>query len=233
MTQAATVTRLAVRELWISYRLLVVLVALVGAGAAVALVPASLDALASRLGLGLGFASAVASAVAGWSIAEERELGRAGWLVSRSVPRGTLLAGWFVALAGATLAGATTAALLGWLAMSAVAPNLDAASFAAGAAAAGGHALAAVGLGLTLGTVLPRRMAAVTAALWTVGPLAVAWLVVPGVANLLPGGGFVVLAAVAEPGASVAAGLRSIGIGLATTALLLIVARRSLDRVEL
>ena len=89
MSQAATVTRLALREMWITFRLLLALVAFIGAGAIVALLPAAPSVALERLALGFGIATAVTSGIAAWSVADERSSGRAGWLVARSVTRAT------------------------------------------------------------------------------------------------------------------------------------------------
>ncbi|HET8776395.1 MAG TPA: hypothetical protein VFN76_01930, partial [Candidatus Limnocylindria bacterium] len=90
--------RLAWRELWITFRMLIVLAAFVAVGALVVLVPASPAEMLERAAIGLGVATVVASAITAWSVANERVSGRTGWLVTRSVSRATYVLGWFGAL---------------------------------------------------------------------------------------------------------------------------------------
>ena len=53
MSQTGVVTRLALRELWISFRLLALLAVYVGAGAFVALLPAPMATVLVRLAIGV------------------------------------------------------------------------------------------------------------------------------------------------------------------------------------
>lgn len=161
MSQSTAIARLALRELWISFRLLVLLVAFVAAGTLVALVPAPFPAQADRLVLGVTAASALAGALGAWSLAVERRSGRAGWLVSRSVPRGTLLGGWFVGIAASTLAGLATTLALGWLALP-VGAVTDVARFGLVAAVLAAAAVSWVSLGLLAGTVAPPAVASLS-----------------------------------------------------------------------
>jgi hypothetical protein len=232
VSQATVVTRLAVRELWITFRLLALLAGFIGVGALVALLPAPLPTLLERLALGLGAASILSGAVAAWSFADERARGRAAWLVTRSVSRGTLLAGWFAALAGLALAGTAVAGLLGWLTASAVSLRLDAAAFAAPILGVAATVLAAIALGLLLGTVLHGRVAIGAMVVIGMGLGALAWLV-PGAADLVPGAALADLAAVREGAAAPVSGLRAAGAALVATAVLLAAARLLLERAEL
>ena len=175
MSQATVVTRLAVRELWITFRLLALLAGFIGVGALVALLPAPLSAVMERLAIGLGVAATLAGAVAAWSFADERSRGRAAWLVTRSVSRGTLLAGWFAAIALLALAGTAVAALLGWLTASAVSLQLDAGAFAALFAGVAATVLAAIALGLLIGTLLRGPLAAGVTVIVGAGLGALAW----------------------------------------------------------
>ncbi len=232
MSRASVVTRLALRELWITFRLLGLLVAFIAVGAAVALLPAPLTATMQRLAAGLAAATLVAGAIAAWSLAHERTSGRAGWLVTRSVSRTSVIGGWFTALAGVTLAGITAAAVLGWLAASGVALRLDPAGFLALAGAVGATALAVVPLGMLLGALLPPRPAAALAVMVAAAVGALAWLG-PDLASLVPGAAFVALAELNESVAPLGVALRSAGSALLTTALLLLLARAALGRAEL
>jgi hypothetical protein len=232
VSQATVVTRLAMRELWITFRLLALLAGFIGVGAVVALLPAPLPTVLERLALGLGAASILAAALAAWSFGDERARGRAAWLVTRSVSRGTLLGGWFAALAGLALVGTAVAGLIGWLAASAVSLRLDVGTFAAPLVGVGATVLAAIALGLLVGTVLRGPLAIGVAVAIGVGLGALAWLV-PGAGELVPGAALVDLAAVREGAAAPVAGLRAAGAALVATALLLVVARLLLERAEL
>jgi hypothetical protein len=72
VSQTLVVTRLAVRELWITFRMLALLAAYVGVGAAVALLPAPPGVTLVRLSIGLGVAIVVGTAIAAEGIAAER-----------------------------------------------------------------------------------------------------------------------------------------------------------------
>lgn len=226
------VTRLAVRELWITFRLLAMLAGFIGVGALVALLPAPLPTVLERLALGLGAASILSGAVAAWSFADERARGRAAWLVTRSVSRGTLLAGWFAALAGLALAGTAVAGLLGWLTASAVSLRLDAVTFAGPLVGGAATVLVAIALGLLLGTVLRGRVAIGAMVAIGLGLGVLAWLV-PGAGDMVPGAALADLASVREGAAAPVAGLRAAGASLVATAVLLVAARLLLERAEL
>lgn len=232
MSHVAVVTRLALRELWLSFRLLLVLVAFVGIGSAVALLTAPLVATLTRLAVGLGAATIVAAAVAAMSMAEERIQGRAGWLVVRAVSRGALMGGWFVAIGSVVVAGTAVAGTLGWFAAAAVSVRLDAVAFASVVGAIGSGALAAVALGLVAGTLLRARAAAALAVLACLAIGVASWAA-PEAAALLPGGAIATLPTIGEPAAIVAPSLRSAGIGLAAAAFLLVIGRLSLERADL
>ena len=232
MTQAAVVTRLALRELWISFRLFAVLAGFVAVGAIVALLPEPVHVTMERLALGLGVVTCLTAAVAAWSMAEERRAGRAGWLVTRSLQRGTLLAGWFAAIATLGLLGLVAAGTLGWLAASSVALRLAPAGYLALLAGIGAALLAAIASGLATGSVLRAAPAAMLAASVVAAVIAVAWLVAPD-PTVVPGGAYVALARLSEPGTAIGPGLRAAGIGLACAAGLLVLARLALERAEL
>ena len=228
MNQTGVVAWLAVRELWISFRLLALLTVYVGAGALVALLPAPGPTALARLAAGLAAAMIVGSGIAAGSLGLERVLGRAGWLVTRSITRGTLLMGWFVALAAITLIGLVAAGSLGWLAASTVAAPLELGPFAVVVAGVAAMSLAAVAVGLLLGSVLGPRPAMIAA-------LAVGILVEAAAYALLPPT-IVPLAALAQLQAldrPIAAGVQGAGIALAVTAVTLVLARLALGRVDL
>jgi ABC-type transport system involved in multi-copper enzyme maturation permease subunit len=232
VSQAGVVTRLAVRELWITFRLMMLLVAFVGAGAAVALLPAALPITMQRLAIGLGAATVLVAVIAAWSLADERRQGRAGWLVARSVSRGTLLGGWFVALSSVSLAGLAAAAVLGWLAASGVSLRLDPSAFAVLLGAVASTVVAAAALGLLAGASFRPLLAALVAALLCGVAVAAAWLL-PQAGGLVPGSAFLELAALIEGPISVADAWRSAGAALIAAGLLLVLGRVALGRAEL
>jgi len=232
VSQATVVTRLAVRELWITFRLLALLAGFIAVGALIALLPAPLPTVMERLAVGLGVASILAGALAAWSFRDERELGRAAWLVTRSVSRGTLLVGWFAALAGLALAGTAVAGLLGWLTASAVSLRLDAGAFLAPLVGVAATVPVAIALGLLAGTMLRGPIGIVVTVAIGAGLGALAWFV-PGAGDLVPGAAMVDLAAVREGVPAQNGGLRAAGAALVATALLLVLARLALERAEL
>lgn len=224
MTSTGIVTRLAVRELWISFRLLALLAAYVGVGALVALLPAPAPTTLARLSVGLAAAMIVGGGVAADALSTERRLGRAGWLVTRSVTRGTVVMGWFIALAGVSLIGLVAAAALGWLAAS----SIPATPYLAVVGGVSAMCLAAVALGLLLGTLLEPVPAMIVAVAVGLLAAAVAYLLLPATAVPLAA-----LAGLHELDLPVAAGVRGAGIGLATTAAALVLARLALERADL
>lgn len=232
MSRPAVMARLAMRELWISFRLFAIIATFIAAGALVVFLPTPLPRTMGTLAVALGVATAVTAAVSAWSMAEERQAGRAGWLVTRSLSRGTLLAGWFVAVGGIGLVALAAAGVLGWLAASAVTLRLEPAGYISLLGGVAGALLAAVAIGLTAGIVAGPRRAALLALLVCVAAGVAAW-VLPGDASRLPGGAFGALGALSEPGTAIGPGLRAAGIGLACAAGVLVLARLLLDRAEL
>lgn len=214
MNRLATLGGLSLRELWIGYRLLLAVLAFALSGLVAAIAPApGWRPHAAALALAIAAtAGLVASAVAG-----DRLRGFVGWLVARSVPRATVAVGWLLAasisaLAGVSLALLTASSVSGsGLGGEAVAqPSLVVAVAATGVAAAG--------VAIALGLLLPPRLAlpittAVVAA-W-LAPMAV---VAPPDAPL-PGGGLALLADLGANAPSSGAALRVAGATLASAAL--------------
>jgi hypothetical protein len=232
VSQAATVTRLALREMWITFRLLLALVAFIGAGAVVALLPAAPSVALERLAIGFGVATAVTSGIAAWSVADERSSGRAGWLVARSVTRATYLRGWFAALTGVALVGIGAGALLGWMAASNLLASLDMAGFVLAVAAVSGTVAAAIALGIAAGSLVAPRPAA-AGALLVCGVVGAISVLLPGWSDVGPGAAYLALARVAGPDPVLGPALRATGIGLMLAAILLIAARMAMERAEL
>lgn len=229
MSPLATVTGLAIRELWMSFRLFWILLAYVVASFAVALVPSSLAAAMVWLAAGLGAAAAVAAMAGAWSVARERDAGRTGWL-SNDAPRAAYVDGWFSGLAITALIGHVATTGVGWVTASALGPRADPVGYVMVVAAAAAACLATVAFGLLAGTVLPAAAAAV--ATLVVGIAAV--LVVVGAvapAPVVPGvGGFAVVAAFREGAVDIGAAAVAAGVGLATAAAGLVTARAAVGR---
>jgi ABC-type transport system involved in multi-copper enzyme maturation permease subunit len=228
VSETATVTRLAVRELWISFRLLALLAAYVAAGAVVALLPAPVSVTLGRLSLGLGAAIIIGSAIAAGALSTERSLGRAGWLVTRSISRSTLVVGWFIALGATSVVGLAAAGTLGWLAVSGPLSPIDSAAFAAVLIGAGAMGLAGIAIGLALGAVLRPLLAMLAALVLGAGTVAAFHLLVSGFA--LP---VTVLGDLAAADRPVADGIRGAGACLMATAVALVLARLGLGRMDL
>ena len=230
MSQAGLVARLAWRELWITFRMLLVLVAFVGVGALIVLLPGSPAAIFERAAIGLGAATVVVAAVTAWSVADERLSGRTGWLVTRSVSRGTYLLGWFGAVLSVSVVGLIAAGFLGWMAAASGLGPLEPVELAAAVGAIAAGVAAATALGLLSATLARPLPAAIVAALGCVAVGAAA-LAIPGVAALLLPQA--VLAEVAAPGSVVNDAMRSAGLALIVCAVLLSVARLAVERAEL
>lgn len=227
MSQAAVITRLALHELWISFRLLVLLAAYVAAGVLVGLLPVPVRPTLERLAAVLAVATLAGGVIAASSMSAERALGRAGWLVTRAVSRGTIILGWFVALAAVSLAGMACAAVLGWLAVAQAVPRPDPAAFAAVLAAAAADSLAILAMGILLGVVLPVRRATLVAAVAGAAIGAAAWTAAPAALPLAA------LASLPELERPIATGLQGAGIGLLLAGGALVLARLALRRVDL
>ena len=162
MTRFATLTGMALRELWISFRLLLVLGALLLAALPAALLPhvmspdlagAPPDPLTWQA-IGLCLALGLVAGVAAGTLAAERRRGTAGWLTGRSVPRAAVAVSWFAAFAVLLVAGLAPLAAVTWLSLSPFLPD-GPLPLVAAMVAAGSAGLAAVAAGLVLGAALP------------------------------------------------------------------------------
>ena len=230
MSEFTVVAGLALHELWISFRLLATIAAVAAAGLVAAAVRIT-QPLAPPLpwfAAGLGLAAAFVAALAAWSFSAERRRGAAAWLVSRSVPRGAILIGWFIALAIPLAVSFVPVGALGWLTL----PALDLGSYVAALGAAFADALAALCGGLLLGTLLPRAPATILALLLVAG---VGALSMAGVAGgvPLPGDGIRLLGELPSRERPVADALSAAGTSLIAAALLTAVARLAVERSEL
>jgi ABC-type transport system involved in multi-copper enzyme maturation permease subunit len=226
------VTWLAVRELWISFRLVTIIALFLLAGALVALLPGlGQRHPASWYAIGLAVASAAAGGLTAAILSVERKRGTAAWLASRAVPRVTLLVGWFIALLAAAVAGFVPGSALAWFAIMPASPALDPQRFAVGLLAAGSGSLVCVALGMLAGALLPPARATLLTLL-VCAAAAAGSLAVPDARSLTPASGYFLLAEV-PAGWPLGRALQAIGIGLATTALLLAAAGLALERADL
>jgi hypothetical protein len=232
VSQSRLVTRLAIRELWMSFRLLLVIVGFVGTSAFVVLLPAAPAITMERLAAGLGISTIVVAGVAGWSLADERTAGRAGWLVSRSVARGQVLSGWFWGLVTIAVVGLAGAGLLGWLAVYSLPASFDPATFLATLIAVAAAIAAAVAAGLLAGTMGRTWIAGPVAAAVCLAFGILAWAVFPDRPSI-PGGAYRLLAEIMTGQTHLSEALTSAGIGLALAAVILVLARVSIERAEL
>ena len=228
MSQTGVVTRLALRELWISFRLLALLAVYVGAGAFVALLPAPMATVLVRLAIGVAAAMVVGAAIAGWSLSRERALGRAGWLATRSIPRGTILVGWFTALALVSVFGIIAVGVLGWLAASPPGGTLDPLAFGLTFAAIACGAIGMLALGLLAGSLLRPSLAAIVAAVAGLALGGAAWLGLPRVEIPVEA-----LAQLSQLSSPISVAIQGAGVGLAAAGVLLFLARVAFNRVDL
>lgn len=163
MSQTWLVARLALRELWMSFRLFVLLAAYLGAGVLIASVPGTDAETLERLTLAFAVATVVGAATAAWSLSHERELGRIGWLAARSIERRRILTGWFVALGALTVGGTVGTAVLGWAASGGSVERVSPIAFGWTIVAVACAATALLALGLLVGAWLPPRLASIGA----------------------------------------------------------------------
>lgn len=231
----------AMRELWISYRLLALLSLLVAAALPLILLPRTTTAILADPPPGpltwYAFASAVglalAAGVAAWSLAAMRRAGTAAWLAVRAVPRASILLGWFVAVGMVVVVGVALASTLGWLGLGSGSQVLvSAGAYATIGAAVVGAGLVAVAAGLACGAVLgPRPASLVAVVVVAAAGLATAGGLLGSFPN--PFGGLVLLARIEAEHRPVADGLVATGLALAASAGLLVAASAIIDRVDL
>lgn len=232
MTSVGAVTGLAMRELWISFRLLALL-AVAMAGGILTTVRPNAASDPQALAWGIAAAAVFLSAMAAATLAAERRDGGVAWLALRSVPRSSVLVGWFNALAIPVLIGFAASAVLAWLAFaSGSLTPVDPASFAVLAASAATVGMEALALGLLVGVLARPLPAAVLAvSLSTAG--AAAGLLVPVGPGYLPTAGLGLLAQAGNLERPLSAGLQALGLGLALTGMLMAAAAAAFARADL
>lgn len=232
MSQGRLVTRLAIRELWMTFRLLLVIVGFVGTSALLVLIPGAPAITMERLAAGLGISTVIVAGVAGWSLADERTAGRAGWLVSRSVSRGEVLAGWFWGLVTIAVVGLAGAGLLAWLAIYSLPVTFDAAAFVATLGAVAATITAAVAAGLLAGALFRTWVAGLLPALACLACGVVAWVLRPD-QPLVPGGAYRLVAEITTGQTLLSEALQAAGVALALAAVILVLARLAIERADL
>ncbi len=231
--RGGTLTWMAVRELWISFRFLALLaLGLVGGLLATAVRASLADGQALLAGgiAGAGIAGAGIGAVA---LATERRTGRLAWLAVRSVPRSAALLTWFVSLALPLVVGLAVSGLLGWIVVgSPSAPPMDGPAFAALVTAAASTAVEGLAVALLAGTLLRPIPAAILAMVVTAALLGTG-LVVVVEPPVLPAAGLGLLANAQTLQRPFSDGLQAMGTALAATGVVLAAAAAALSRVDL
>ena len=244
MTATVTLARLAVLELWTSFRLLGSLAILLASGG-VALgvtaitgsargpLVASAPPVAAWYGIALALAVAAVAGVVAGAFASDRARGFSGWLVSRTAPRSSLLVAWFAVGAAVMVVGGALSGLTAWLALLAnglVVPE-QAPAFAAAIAACLAGGVVGIALGLLAGAILSPRWAMIGTVVLVAAWLGGAAVALP--AEAAPGGGFVTLATFHLGRGPVADSLRSAGLTLGLAAAVLVVALAAFSWVDL
>lgn len=239
MNRMRTLTRMALHEMWISFRMmLLVAIPLIG-GIGVIALPPELSGVTAVGGAGFWFAVAacgaiaISSGIAALTMAHERSRGTVAWMAVRAVPRSAVLLSWFIAF-GILLAGGIILGSIGaWLtAIDRAETPPDPLPFAAAVAASASAGLACVAGGLLLGTVMRARRAMLLALALAV-PILVLAILTPGAGLPLPTGGIGLLAHLDGASRPLAASLQAGGSALAVTAVLLVLASAGLERANL
>jgi ABC-type transport system involved in multi-copper enzyme maturation permease subunit len=239
MRRLQTLTRMALHELWISFRLIPLLGLPVLGGMLVSVVPPEFAGETAVGGAGFWYAVAAgavissATALAALTIAHERRRGTVAWMAVRAVPRASVLFSWFLGFAILLILGLALGSIGAWLAAigrSEATP--DAIPFGTAVGATAATALAGVALGLLIGTVLPSLPATILG-LAVSAALVVLPFVLPLSAIPLPLGGLGILTHLDSAVRPVAGALESAGAALAAAAVLLVLAAAALERSDL
>jgi hypothetical protein len=239
VSRFVTLSWMALRGLWISFRLLAVVGALLLAGLPAALLPPVLSPdLAGAPPDPLGWAAiaaagamALASAVAAATLASERRRGTAGWMASRGVPRATIALSWFAAFGLLLAVGLVPLGIVVWLTLGPLLPSGPGPLVAAVAATAAAG-WAALAIGILAGAALPSWPAAALAG------LGAGALLLPPSLGLsapwwLPADGIQVLGELDTAGRPVADSLRAAGAALGVAAAVLVGAVVAFERADL
>lgn len=239
MSRFATLAWLALRELWISYRLLALIGVFLLAALPVALVPYVAPQLAGApiarlawLANALAAALALAAGIGAATLSRELRRGTVAWLAVRAVPRTTLLLAWFLAFGGVLAVGMAVAAFVSGISLGVAIAAEGIGAFVAAVVAVAAAGLAALAIGLLVGTVLRP----VAAAVGTIVAVGAALLTAPhgplGLAPL-PTAGIAVLAGFGDAARPIADALSASGTALGVAAVALVLAAARLERVDL
>jgi hypothetical protein len=231
---------LALHELWISFRLLLLLTLPLLGGLAVGMVPAELSGVRALegsawwFGVSLCASVALCAALAAGSVAIERQRGTIAWMAVRAVPRSAVLLSWFLAIGLVLLGGIALGAFSAWLvAIGRLPEPPDPAPFMAAVGAAGASALLVVAVALLV-SVLPLSAAwAALLGLLVAAGMLVASLIGPLGATPSPTAGLGLLADLGASARPVGDGIRSTGSALAAAAVVLVLAAAILERRDL
>ena len=240
MRRFATLVGLALRELWLSYRLLVIIAVLVAAALPVAILPelptAPLGGAALEgpawFAAGLAGAFALLAGIAAGTLSGERRRGTLAWLAVRAVPRTTVLLAWFAAFSLVMALGLAFAAALAAASLGNALPADRPLAFWAVSAAVAAAGLAATAFGLMVGTML-RPVAAVIVTMLLVGAVLLTAALGPPGWSPLPAASLAVLADFDDAARPIGDAVRSSGTALALAAGLLLLAAARLERVDL
>ncbi len=239
MNRLRTLTWMALREMWISFRLVAVLGLPMIGGLLAILAPPDLVGVTAVGGAGFWYAVGAAVAIviaaglAAGTMAHERRRGTVAWMAVRAVPRSAILLSWFVAFGLLLATGIVLGSIGAWLAaLGRAEVTPDAIPFALAVGATIGTALAAVAAGLLIGAFLPTIPATLLAVTLGAVLLVAAISTSPGVLPS-PTGGIGLLAHLDGASRLVGDSLRSAGAALAATAILLVLAGAVLARSDL
>jgi ABC-type transport system involved in multi-copper enzyme maturation permease subunit len=239
MKRLWTLTGMALHEMWISFRLIVVLgVPLLG-GILVIVLPPDLVGETAIGSTGYWYAVVTSAAIciatglAAGTIAHERRRGTVAWMAVRAVPRSAVLLSWFVAFGILLMAGIVLGSGGAWLtAVSRAETPPEIVPFAATIGATVGAALTCVAAGLFIGTFL-RTIPATLLALALGGAVLAAAVALPPASLPIPTAGIGLLAHLDAAARPIGDALVSTGAALGATAVLLVLAGLSLERSDL
>ena len=239
MNRLRTLSWMAIHEMWISFRLIAVLGLPLLGGLLAIIVPPDLVGVTAVGSAGFWYAVGVSVAIAATAglaagtLADERRRGTVAWMAVRAVPRASVFMSWFVAfglLLGIGIALGSIGAWLVALGHAEAAP--DPVPYAAAIGATIGMGLLGVAVGLLAGTFLPARPAAGVAVGAGAVVLVIAIILAPGGVPS-PIGGIGLLSHLDNATRPLADGLRSAGVALAATSILLALGATGLERVDL
>jgi len=239
MRGLTTLTRMALHELWISFRLVPLIGLPVVGGMLVSAVPpqfageTAVGGASFLYAVAAGVAICVASGLAALTMAHERRRGTLAWMAVRAVPRSLVLFSWFVGFAILLAVGLAIGSVGAWLAaIGRAETSPDVLPFAAAVAATAGTAFIGVAAGLLIGTTLPTLPATLVAVAVSI-PLVAAAFLAPLSALPLPVSGLGLLTHLDSAARPVAGALQSAGAALAAAAVLLVLGGVGLERSDL